>query len=55
MAASFFSARAKEIVSLAEETSKQDFVVHCGLILHTLIMVYKQRFLVVSSRDLTSI
>ena len=53
MAASFFSARAKEIVSLAEETSKQDFVVHCGLI--TLIMVYKQRFLVVSSKDLTSI
>ena len=26
MAASFFSARAKEIVSLAEETSKQDFL-----------------------------
>ena len=40
MAASFFSSRAKEIVSLAEETSKEDFVfnytIFLGLILHIL-------------------
>ena len=44
MAASFFSARAKEIVSLAEETSKQDFVFHYIIfwLTYLLVMVYNK-------------
>ena len=45
MAASFFSARAKEIVSLAEETSKQDSVFHYTIFWFNIAYTYSLWFI----------